>query len=238
MRYDLGRGCVVRSENAAKPASQASRYLRELIRKLPKVEASLDYGCGKLRYFRVMAARSNRLILVDSEIQLSRQQLLLGKRTSVRDLTRYEKRIEVYNDQEFDASRARFDRAYCINVLSAIPSLGTRKRIIRKIASALKHGALCLFVVQYRNSDFSRMISLPNARKWRDGFLLDSRRGTSFYAQIDPHRLITLVRGCGLSVWDYHLNDGSIYLWARRDSVLNGKAQQRKREDVIQERFC
>jgi|LGOV01.1.fsa_nt_gb hypothetical protein len=44
MHYDLSGGIIVKSENAAKPASQTSKYLVAMMDKLPQVNRTLDYG--------------------------------------------------------------------------------------------------------------------------------------------------------------------------------------------------
>ena len=69
MRYRV-RHIVIKSENAAKPASQKSEYCESVIRALPSVKTSFDFGCGKLRYLNVILETTEILMVVDSEIQL------------------------------------------------------------------------------------------------------------------------------------------------------------------------
>ena len=216
MHYKVAPGIIIKTENAAKPERQASSYLKALISNLPHVPASLDFGCGKLRYCNSILETTDTLAIVDSEIQLSRRQILRGSETSVRDLTRRSNRVEVYNDLEFQKTKRRFDRAFCINVLSVIPIAAKRRRILSAIRSHLRPKGSCLFVVQYRNSDFTRMQAMPNARPWSGGFLIDSLRGYSFYALISPERLARMVRRAGFSVVSRQRNEGSAYLWAER----------------------
>lgn len=217
MHYRLGKGVVVKTENAAKPQRQRSAYLSALLADLPPVETCFDYGCGKLRYSNAILKRVDRLAVVDSETQLSRTQKLGRASCSIRSLLQRSNAIEVYNDQEFRDLSIQFDRGFCINVLSVIPILARRRRVIETIRSRLKRGAGCLFVVQYRNSDFDRMRLMPNARPWLDGFLIDSLRGFSFYGLISPDRLAALVRRGGLVVKEVKLNEGSAYLWATHE---------------------
>lgn len=214
MHYDLGGGIVVRSENAAKPVSQGSTFLKEILRGLPPVESSFDYGCGKLRYSDDMLAHSDSLALVDSEVQLSRDQALPCGRTTIRAIARKSNRLSAYNDVEFANLAGRFERGYCINVLSVIPFYAKRRQVLRAIWSKLRKNAHCLFVVQYRNSDFTRMSAMKNARPWRDGFLIDSLRGHSFYGLISPERLVAMLRRAGFSIVSVKLNEGSAYVWA------------------------
>jgi hypothetical protein len=170
MRYKLASGIDIRTENAAKPESQPSRFLLGLIADLPHVASTFDYGCGKLRYQRALTDTTDVLAIVDSEVQLSRAQTLRGKETSIRDIFKQSNRIQVYNDAQFKELGARFDRGFCINVLSVIPSYARRRQALDVIHEKLTRDAECLFVVQYRNSDFTRMTKMSNAKPWLDGF--------------------------------------------------------------------
>jgi hypothetical protein len=86
MRYKLASGIEIRTENAAKPESQPSKFLLDLIANLPHVASTFDYGCGKLRYQRAIANTTDVLAIVDSEVQLSRLQVLRQRETSIRNL--------------------------------------------------------------------------------------------------------------------------------------------------------
>jgi SAM-dependent methyltransferase len=214
MHYRLPGGIVVKSENAAKPEKQASSHLKSIISKLAPVSSSFDYGCGKLRYCSDILKTTDTLAVIDSEIQLSRSQTLRGKKSSIRELLSRSNRIEIFNDEDFKKCKTQFNRGFCINVLSVVPLLSRRREILETIRSHLRPDGTCLFATQYRNSDFTRMQSLPNALPWRDGFLLDSLRGYSFYGLIRPDRLETMIVRAGFKPLDCSLNEGSVYLWA------------------------
>lgn len=216
MHYNLPGGRLVKSENAAKPSSQRSRYLTSLLSELPKCGRTLDYGCGKLRYREILLKTTEHLALVDSEVQISRTQTLDGQKTSIRKLLLASNSTSVFNPAEFSASSGLYDRAFCINVLSAIPVLDMRRRLLQQILKKLEPGSSCLFVVQYRNSDFSRMAALPNAESWEDGFLIKSLRGYSFYALISPIALVKMLNETGFEVTSQKRHDGSVYVWAKR----------------------
>jgi hypothetical protein len=79
----------------------------------------------------------------------------------------------------------------------------------------LNLGGTCLFVVLYRNSDFTRMQRLPNCEPYDNGFLIDSLRGYSFYGLIPPDDLAKLVIRAGFAVESLVLDEGSAYLWAK-----------------------
>lgn len=82
------------------------------------------------------------------------------------------------------------------------------------IRSKLVRNGRCLFVVLYRNSDFTRMRELPNAKPWLDGFLINSLRGYSFYGLIRPEHLEALLKRAGFRICEAKLNEGSAYMWA------------------------
>jgi hypothetical protein len=216
MHYKISPRVVIKTENAAKPAAQSSAFLKSILASLPTVSTSVDYGCGKLRYCDALLERTDFLTLVDSEIQLSRIQTLEGVQSTIRHVVGSSNRIQVYNDAEFAELGEVFDRAFCINVLSAIPLFTRRRQVMRVIRSHLRPNGSCLYVVRYRNSDFCRMRSMPNARAWRDGFLIDSLRGTSFYGLIRPDRLISMVKKAGFNIIDVRHDDGSVYVWSSR----------------------
>ena len=155
MRYKIGKDTVIRSENAAKPEAQSSAYLNRLISRLEPVRSSFDFGCGKLRYERVIAKTTDVLGLVDSEVQFSRTQMIRGRLTTIRDHVRRYNHVEAYTVGQFASLTPRYDRGFCINVLSVIPSASVRLGIVQLMRAKLKPGGTCLFVVLYRNSDFT-----------------------------------------------------------------------------------
>jgi SAM-dependent methyltransferase len=214
MRYKIAPDIEIRAENAAKPESQASKFLLDLLAGLSHVDSTFDYGCGKLRYQTAIAETTDSLAIIDSEVQLSRTQILRGKKASIRNIYKQSNRVQVYSDEEFQKLNARFDRGFCINVLSVIPFNARRRQVLEVIRRKLRRGGECLFVVQYRNSDFTRMRKMPNAKPWLDGFLIDSLRGHSFYGLISPDRLESSLKRAGFCVCKTDLNEGSVYCWA------------------------
>lgn len=215
MRYKLATNIVVKTENAAKPEKQGSAYLKSIISRLEPVSSSFDYGCGKLRYRDAILATTDTLAVIDSEVQLSRTQLIRGKLTTIREAARRTNRVSAFSTTEFGRLLTAFDRGFCINVLSVIPFLSARGRLLDLIRWRLRAGGTCLFTVQYRNSDFSRMRDMPNARPWLDGILVDSLRGYSFYGLISPERLAKMVERAGFEIVERTLNEGTVSLMAR-----------------------
>jgi hypothetical protein len=215
VHYKLGADVTIKTENAAKPHKQTSAFLKSLILNLEPVSSSFDYGCGKLRYKDVMLRVTDRLALVDSEVQIAREQMIWGECTSIRASVQRSNRVSAYNTTEFAHLRTKFDRGFCINVLSVIPIAAARQRVLRLIRGKLRAGGTCLFVVQYRNSDFTRMRKLPNAQPFLDGYLINSLRGYSFYGLILPERFSAMVVNAGFEIVKQTLNEGSVYLMVR-----------------------
>lgn len=213
MRYIIAPHIEVRTENAAKPESQASNFLLQLLHHLDHGDSTFDYGCGKLRYHAAIAQTTDFLISVDSEVQLSRIQRLRNQKTSIRNIFEKSNCFCTINEVEFEELNSKCDRGFCINVLFAIPCFERRQHVMKVIRSKLHRHGECLFVVQYRNSDFTRMMKLPNATPYLDGFLIDSLRGYSFYGLISPGRLQSSLKGAGFCVRETVLNDGSAYCW-------------------------
>jgi 2-polyprenyl-3-methyl-5-hydroxy-6-metoxy-1,4-benzoquinol methylase len=216
MHYRV-KGCLIRSENTAKPSSQASKYLIDILQKYAPMTHALDMGCGKLRYAVHLAALADRLTVVDSEIQLSRSQLLFGKRTTIRDLvTQRWNHARAINVREFSADTHKYDFVLCSNVLSAIPSNRARHSIIRGISLHLTARGKALFVCQYTNSFFFQQMKSNDVVKHADGFLKGTSRNASFYGLINPENLVDLVTKSKLVVVKMWRNDQSGYVVAVR----------------------
>jgi hypothetical protein len=138
------------------------------------------------------------LILVDSEVQLSRRQIIDGRSTSVREYAGAWKHCSVLNVAAFEASGVRADFTLCANVLSAVPSAEARERIVREIAAHTSPRGTALFVVQYRNTHFRRWEQLPHAQRTGGGWLVKNVRGASFYAPITAEELAEYVINGGM----------------------------------------
>lgn len=214
MRYKVGP-LEIRSENAAKPQSQAAKPLVKWLQRLRPVGLALDYGCGKLRYSGHLARRCGRLTLVDSRIQLDRVQMVAGRRTTVRKLAKRKwPNCKVLSVDEFDPARATYDFILCANVLSAIPDKSALLELLRHLSRSLKPRGLCLFVSQYRNSDFRKMASSKNARPHLYGWLLVTKRGAFYYGLLDPARVSKLIKREGFLVTESWTEGESAYVLA------------------------
>jgi SAM-dependent methyltransferase len=200
MRYNVN-GVEVRSENAAKPASSAGRWMLDWISNLEPRGAGLDLGCGKLRYTVHLAKRLSYVTAVDSREQVNRTQRLFGSDCSVREYAaRHLANVHIYAIEEDDWRQSRYSVILCSNVLSAIPCLETRRGLVRAAYDQLCPGGEFLLTTQYRNSHFTSWQTNPRAKRFLDGFLVEHSRCVSFYGMIDSTALAKLCRRVGFTV--------------------------------------
>lgn len=212
MRYRV-RGIEIRAENTAKPAAQASGVLKKWLRQNLPTGDVLDFGCGKLRYASILAQTATTLTLVDSAEQLRREQIIEGRRCSILNFVFAKwRRARVLTVRAFQDDHARFDFILCANVLSAIPCKRTRTKVLMLLSSRLKTTGRCLFVTQYRNSDFKNMARQTRSRAHLDGWIMVKQRSASYYGIIPMPKLISLVRANGHRVVESWVDGQSAYV--------------------------
>jgi hypothetical protein len=56
---------------------------------------------------------------------------------------------------------------------------------------------------------------MRNARRWLDGYLIDSLRGFSFYGLLRPKQFSALISRAGFEIVFFKLNEGSVYILAK-----------------------
>ena len=215
MRYRI-KGTDIRSENAAKPATDAAAYLVDWLRKRERTDSALDYGCGKLRYTQHLAHRSKHIGIVDSEVQLRRIQRIGGEQTSVVEYARKQwpsHTLQYLTDFWKKSSRC-YDFVLCANVLSAIPCSRTRAKSLRAIHAALKQEGDVLFVNQHTNSYFTEVQKRPSTRAHLDGWLAESGSGASYYGILNRESVMKLVSRFGFSVEEAWISGQSNYVLA------------------------
>lgn len=214
MRY-LVKGKEIRSENAAKTAGEAAKPVMEWISSNSDVDATVDFGCGKLRYAQYLVKKSKRLCLVDSKIQLFRQQKILGEHGTIANYVEENwPNTTVMTFEQFEESADTHDLCFCANVLSAIPNTKIRSRVLNSIRRSINVDGKALFITQYRNSYFKEVSRSPNATPHLDGWLLKSLRGYSYYGIIDRSKLIALVERHGFKASNSWVKEGSAYVEA------------------------
>ncbi len=216
MRYNID-AFTIRSENAAKPPSQASSYVTTLLSELAPFTHALDYGCGKLRYAHHLYHLTTRLTVVDSAEQLDRKQLVLGESTTVREyVADYWLASRALDVEAFRQDTAKYGFILCSNVLSSIPDCNDRVAILRDLSSRLTKTGQLLVISQYTNSYFCNRMRDPTTTKYNDGFILGTQSNASFYGLIPPKRLLSYVDDAGLCTIQSWRRDQSAYVIANR----------------------
>lgn len=208
-------GVEIHSENTAKPTSQPNKALLKWICKQEVVNRVLDFGCGKLRYAGALAKRCHNLTLVDSEIQLNRKQKIANQFTTVREYAKKRwKNCILLNAEEFRECKNKYDLILCANVLSAIPSSRSRSDVLNLILKSLKKNGKCLFVTQFKNSYFSKMLHSKRAKAHLDGWILKTKRGNYYYGIIPKMKLERILKLHGYYIYQSWIKGESVFVLA------------------------
>jgi 2-polyprenyl-3-methyl-5-hydroxy-6-metoxy-1,4-benzoquinol methylase len=209
---------TVRSENAAKPPSQASTYLMTWLRTNAAGCRCLDFGCGRLRYTHFLAECSRTLGVVDSVQQLDRTTTIDDFPTTIRRHVRKKwPKCRIYTIERFACGiRERYDFVLCANVLSAIPNRAARSCALKAIFNCMSVSGHALFAHQHTNSYFKLVAESPNAVAHLDGWLLCSRGRTFYFGVMNARRIIRIVRSHGFQVLDAWVSGQSNYVLAGR----------------------
>jgi 2-polyprenyl-3-methyl-5-hydroxy-6-metoxy-1,4-benzoquinol methylase len=216
MRYRIC-SLVIPSEITAKPPSRASSYVLQLIRDIGHVRNVLDYGCGKLRYAKVLASISDSLTLVDSERQLDRVACIAGAETTVRTLAaRLFPEARIQSIAQFQReNRPRFDFALCANVLSAIPSLRARMDALASVRCRLKRRGTLLLINQHSNSFYSATGQRGDAIRHLDGWIIPRGETASYYGLINRAKAKAILESAGFKIMEHWIAGQSNYALAR-----------------------
>lgn len=216
MHYNINN-CIIKSENAALSSKQKNSQIVQFINNLEFCKSILDYGCGKCRYSELLSKKTNSLTLIDSEIQISRTQIIHNERTTVCEYAAdHLNEAKVFSIEKIDQIEEKFDFILCSNVLSAIPNKEYRVNVLKNINKLLSVNGKALVSVQYRNSYFNSYATNPNATKNYDGWLIKKGDSYSFYGLIKPDSLIGLCENTGLVVEKKILKDGSVFLFLQK----------------------
>lgn len=212
MHYRV-HGETILTELTAKPRLQASSILCRFLSRIGRVNSVLDYGCGRLRYAPELIRAARQVTFVDSEEQLSKLQVLYGRRTTIRVLVRDKwPSARVLNVQQLRDDMTQYDFILCANVLPVIPSKTARSEVLQLLINRLSGSGHCLFVSQYRNSDFKKMAARPNSKPHLDGWLLKGANVTTFFGLLDKDRMATLATGAGFEAEECWIEGQSAYV--------------------------
>lgn len=206
MRYRVNN-VEIRSENAAKPSNIPGRDVMEWIDSLPRWARVLDYGCGKFRYTIPLSKRVRHVHAVDSVVQVERTQIINGIKGSLKTYAlKYLPNVAVGSVENEEWKENTYDFALCANVLSAIPDVGVRLTVLRRLHSTLRPGGTAFIVTQFSSTYFKIYESNPNSERFLDGWLIRGSRGASFYGIIPPERVESMCRDAGFSTVQWRVN--------------------------------
>lgn len=210
-------GLTIFAEDAAKPASQSSSYVVELLDNLGPFRNGLDFGCGRLRYATHLYHLTRTLTVVDSSEQLDRTQPLFGTQTTVRKYVRtFWTATRALDTDEFASDSRLYDFSLCSNVLSSVPDCADRVNMLSRIGLRLAKNGQLLITCQYTNSYFCDKMRDETTLKYNDGFLLGNTKRASFYGLIPLPKLEAYCVAAGLSIFKSWRNNQSAYVIARR----------------------
>ena len=212
MRYKVN-GKIIKSENSAKPTSTASKIVLEYIDALPGDHRVLDMGCGKLRHTIPLSKRVAHVTAVDSTEQVYRKQVIAGKKAiSIYEYAnRYLPNVTVATIDNARWKRSRFDFVLIAHVLSAIPDIQARINVLRDGANVLKRRTgHMLIVTNYSNTRFRAWEKASRATAHLDGWIIENKRGTSFFGMIPVHETVKYCVEIGLRITQSRTVDGRI----------------------------
>lgn len=197
MRYVIN-GAEIKTENAAKPYSQKSSAVDAYLLSLRGKPSILDFGCGKLRYSDTLINVTSKVTFVDSTVQLDREQIIRGEKTTVRSYVKdYYLGCQTVCYEELAGHQDKYDIVTCTNVLSTIPCEKTLLEVMAHIRRLLKKNGFAVFVNQHRNSYFKKYES---GEKLLYGYLYKGTRGTSYYGIFDKALVEKMLKKNGYKV--------------------------------------
>jgi len=153
------------------------------------------------------------LVLIDSEIQINRKQIICDVLTTVKDYANtYLVNTNVCALENSQGLNLKFNFILCSNVLSAIPSTDDRILLLNNIKKFLDRDGKALITVQYYNSYFNTYSNNPKTAEYNDGWIIPKGNNFTYYGIIKPQILIEYCERAGLNIKEKCLKDGSIYL--------------------------
>lgn len=184
---------LIRWENSAQgKGAKPNPYLRRALEQLRAIAPSAlrrsaariaDQGCGKLRHFSILRLHFSHITLVDTEIQLSRTQLIGKKATTIQ---KYIERVDrgrgkyrTVSNTQFRSASLKLDLVFCVCVFDVVPR-SIRRVIVKAASSNLKKGGYyCIIVPRNDQSITSRC---RPEMVYEDGCLFQRNSVTTFYA--------------------------------------------------------
>lgn len=160
----------------------------------------VDHGCGQLRNINSLLQFSKRLVLVDTERQITKKHKFFAKDINIRDYIKMkykQKNIKVLNEKEFDNFQANADFIFSINVLDVVPPK-TRGIILEAIKDNLADKGILVLIIP-RNDTWTIRRCTPKNR-YADGYIFANRGGFTFYKNWCDQSIQALIKRHGYKV--------------------------------------
>jgi hypothetical protein len=211
-------------DSAQGSSARSNPMLRRAVDKLTEERDDLrswsvaDQGAGRLRHLSSLATVFGSVVLVDTARQVTRLQVLHGRRQRVTDFARVAdvgpSGILVASSTAFGRSHLELDAIFSICVFAAVPPF-ERKSIASAACRNLRPGGRYFVIVHRNDSSILRRCARHNS--FADGHVF-SRHGshTFFHNFRDQAPLIRLIERTGLVLVSDRSRYRHIFLEFRR----------------------
>ncbi len=168
------------------------------VKKEPEI---VDLGCGKLRHLKIFTKFTNRIVLVDTKIQIERTQKFGGTLSTMKDYinaTRNGLNVKILTVEEFEKRNINADIIYSVAVMDAVQQK-TRLQITKSAYNNLKFDKY--FVVIVPRNDSSILENCKYENQYEDGYFFKNRDKFTFYVNFrDPTPLLRMIENIGFGL--------------------------------------
>ncbi|MBI4659660.1 MAG: methyltransferase domain-containing protein [Verrucomicrobia bacterium] len=203
---------IIQTELSALGIRKASSpRLKPLIARLAELQDAgllshdpliVDQGCGQLRITKELLKHYHRIVVVETDFQLSRKHKFFDEKLTIPEFLKLRwsnHRIEVMSSTRFAKSQLRADVVFSVNVLDVTPP-HTRGSILRAARQNISQNGVFAVIVPKNESWTLRLCT--KERKHADGFVFSNHRAHTFYKNWQAAPLRKLLKRYGFLVWE------------------------------------
>jgi len=154
----------------------------------------VDHGCGQLRNVNSLLELSRRLILVDTEVQITKKHKFFDKHLNIKEYVKQKynnANIKVLDDIAFRNSKVGADFIFSINVFDVILPK-TRSIILSSIKRNLSTDGTLILIVP-RNDTWT-LRRCTNDNKYADGYVFHNHGAFTFYKNWNRQSITNLLK--------------------------------------------
>lgn len=194
------------AQGIQKSTSGAFRRVAERVRQiLGEIETSsapliVEQGCGLLRNVETLLTLSSRLVLVDTEHQLTKAHSFYGRDLTIPEFvqdTWPDKQISVLTAKEFSEGSLQADVVFSVNVFDVVPP-ETRTELLASARRNLSESGILAMVVP--RNDTWQLRRCTEDRRYADGYAMPNRGRYTFYRNWTNQQMETLLTESGFEV--------------------------------------